>query len=688
MNASMTAAVEVREQGRLVLPPADLSSRAPGRRLLANALRILAIDAVETANSGHPGMPMGMADIAEALWRRHLRHNPADPRWPDRDRFVLSNGHGSMLLYALLHLTGYDLPMEELRRFRQLGSRTPGHPEYGVTPGVETTTGPLGQGLANAIGMALAERLLGAEFNRPGHRIVDHRTFCFVGDGCLMEGISHEACSLAGTLGLEKLVVFYDDNGISIDGPVTGWFTDDTAQRFEAYGWRVIREVDGHDAYALDTAIDEALTPDGKPTLVCCRTVIGHGSPNRAGSAEVHGAPLGSAELAATRAALGWTSPPFEMPDEVRAGWDARRRGAAAQADWQARYDAYADAHPQLATEFLRRMRGDLPEGFAESADAWIAAVAERAEPMASRKASQQAIQALADLLPELLGGSADLTGSNLTDWRGSGGRHLHYGVREFAMAAVMNGIALHGGFLPFGGTFLAFSDYSRNGLRLSALMGLRVVHVFTHDGIGLGEDGPTHQPVEHAASLRLMPNLDVWRPCDALETAVAWRAAVERADGPSALLLSRQTLPAQGTGRTGAERARDAARGGYVLADDERLDMVLIATGSEVAIAMEARRLLAGRGIAARVVSMPCCEVFDRQDPAWRRAVLPDGVPRLAVEAGATGLWRAHVGLDGDVVGLDRYGESAAAADLYRHFGITAEAVAERARRLCSPQI
>ncbi|WP_455175196.1 transketolase [Azospirillum largimobile] len=677
----MTAAVEVREQDRLALPPADLSSRAPGRRLLANALRMLAIDAVEAANSGHPGMPMGMADIAEALWRRHLRHNPADPRWPDRDRFVLSNGHGSMLLYALLHLTGYDLPMDELRRFRQLGSRTPGHPEYGLTPGVETTTGPLGQGLANAVGMALAERLLGAEFNRPVHRIVDHRTFCFVGDGCLMEGISHEACSLAGTLGLEKLVVFYDDNGISIDGPVAGWFTDDTPQRFEAYGWRVIREVDGHDAYALDAAIDEALAPCGKPTLVCCRTVIGHGSPNRAGSAEAHGAPLGPAEVAATRAALGWSAAPFELPDEVRAGWDARRRGAAVQADWRARFDAYAGAYPQAAAEFLRRMRGALPEGFAGAADAWIAAVAERAEPMATRKASQQAIQALAGLLPELLGGSADLTGSTLTDWRGSGGRHLHYGVREFAMAAVMNGIALHGGFLPFGGTFLAFSDYARNGLRLSALMGLRVVHVFTHDGIGLGEDGPTHQPVEHAASLRLMPNLDVWRPCAALETAVAWRAAVERADGPTALLLSRQTLPAQ----IGVDRARDAARGGYVLADDERPDMVLIATGSEVAIAMEARRLLAGRGVAARVVSMPCCEVFDRQPPNWRSSVLPDGVPRLAVEAGATGLWRAHVGLDGDVVGVDRYGESAPAADLYRHFGITAEAVAGRAQRLCS---
>ncbi len=691
MNASMTAAEEVREQDRLAMPPADSPNDSPdhgsGRRLLANALRILAIDAVEAANSGHPGMPMGMADIAEALWRRHLRHNPADPRWPDRDRFVLSNGHGSMLLYALLHLTGYDLPMEELRRFRQLGSRTPGHPEYGVTPGVETTTGPLGQGLANAVGMALTERLLGAEFNRPGHRIVDHRTFCFVGDGCLMEGISHEACSLAGTLGLEKLVVFYDDNGISIDGPVTGWFADDTPRRFEAYGWRVIREVDGHDAYTLDAAIDEALSPCGKPTLICCRTVIGHGSPNHAGSAEVHGAPLGAAEVAATRAALGWTCPPFELPDEVRAGWDARRRGAVAQADWQSRFDAYADAHPQAAAEFLRRMRSKLPERFAEAADAWIAAIAARAEPMATRKASQQVIQALAGILPELLGGSADLTGSNLTDWPGSGGRHLHYGVREFGMAAVMNGMALHGGFIPFGGTFLVFSDYARNGLRLSALMGLRVIYVFTHDGIGLGEDGPTHQPVEQAASLRLMPNLDVWRPCDALETAVAWRAAVERAGGPTALLLSRQTLPDQGTGQSGTGRAVDIARGGYVLADDGRPDVVLIATGSEVAIAIEARRLLAGRGVAVRVVSMPCCEVFDRQDSAWRSSVLPNGIPRLAVEAGATGLWRATVGLNGDVVGLDRYGESAPAGNLYRHFGITADAVADRAQRLCSPQ-
>ncbi|PWC39953.1 transketolase [Azospirillum sp. TSO35-2] len=651
--------------------------------MLANALRVLAIDAVEAANSGHPGMPMGMADIAEALWRHHLRHNPADPLWPDRDRFVLSNGHGSMLLYALLHLTGYDLPMDELRRFRQLGSRTPGHPEYGVTPGVETTTGPLGQGIANAVGMALAERLLATEFNRPGHRIVDHRTFCFVGDGCLMEGISHEACSLAGSLGLEKLVVFYDDNGISIDGPVSGWFTDDTPQRFEAYGWRVIRDVDGHAPQALDAAIAQALQPGGKPTLVCCKTVIGYGSPSRAGTHEVHGAPLGATEAAAAKATLGWTAPPFEVPDDVRAAWDARGRGATAQADWQARFDRYADAHPQAAAEFRRRMRDDLPDGFAQAADAWIAGVAERTDAIATRKASQQSIQALAALLPEMLGGSADLTGSNLTDWPGCGERHRHYGVREFGMTALMNGMALHGGFLPFGGTFLVFSDYARNGLRLSALMGLRVVYVFTHDSIGLGEDGPTHQPVEHAASLRLMPNLDVWRPCDALETAVAWRAAVERADGPTALLLSRQSLPALAD----SDRAHAAARGGYPLADADGPDVVLIATGSEVAIAMEARRLLAGRGIGARVVSMPCCEAFDRQDPAWRRAVLPDDVPRLAVEAGATGLWHRYTGLTGAVVGLDRYGESAPAGDLYRHFGITAEAVAERAQALCIPR-
>ncbi|WP_431862651.1 transketolase [Azospirillum sp.] len=676
----MTATALVREQDRLAL--------RPGRRRCADALRALAIDAVEAANSGHPGMPMGMADIAEALWRHHLRHDPADPHWPDRDRFVLSNGHGSMLLYGLLHLTGYDLPAEELRRFRQFGSRTPGHPEHGVTPGVETTTGPLGQGIANAVGMALAERLLAAAFNWPGHVIVDHRTFCFVGDGCLMEGISHEACSLAGTLGLEKLVVFYDDNGISIDGSVAGWFADDTPARFEAYGWRVIRAVDGHDADAIDAAMAEALTPCGKPTLVCCRTEIGYGSPGKAGTHDVHGAPLGAAEAAATKAALGWDAPPFEVPGDVRAAWDARERGAALRSGWEARFERYAQAFPELAAEFTRRMRGGLPAGFADAADAWIAEVVEQSGAIATRKASQQAIQRLAALLPELLGGSADLTGSNLTDWRGcmevgpgSGGNYLHYGVREFGMAAVMNGVALHGGLLPFGGTFLVFSDYARNGIRLSALMGLRVVYVFTHDSIGLGEDGPTHQPVEHAASLRLMPNLDVWRPCDALETAVAWRSAVERATGPSALLLSRQSLPAQ----PGDDRATRAARGGYALADAGGApDVVLIATGSEVAVAMAARGLLAERGIAARVVSMPCCEAFERQDPAWRHAVLPPGVPRVAVEAGATGLWRAYVGLTGAVVGLDRYGESAPAGDLYKQFGITAEAVAQQAQRLC----
>nr|WP_225889975.1 transketolase [Indioceanicola profundi] len=658
------------------------------RRRLANAIRVLAIDAVEAAKSGHPGMPMGMADIAEALWRRNLRHNPADPRWPDRDRFVLSNGHGSMLLYALLHLTGYDLPMEELKRFRQLHARTPGHPEYGITPGVETTTGPLGQGIANAVGMALAERLLAAEFNRPGHEIVNHRTWCFVGDGCLMEGISHEVCGLAGTLGLDKLVVFYDDNGISIDGHVQGWFADDTPGRFEAYGWRVIRGVDGHDGAALDAAIAEAMEPCGKPTLICCRTVIGWGSPGKAGTHDVHGAPLGAEETAAARAELGWTSAPFEIPDDVHAGWDARAAGAEAQSRWQSAFNRYAGEFPELAAEFTRRMRGGLPADFARKADDWIAETAARTDTVASRKASQQAIQALAAMLPEMLGGSADLTGSNLTDWKGcadvrktGGGSYIHYGVREFGMAAVMNGIALHGGYLPFGGTFLVFSDYARNGLRLAALMGIRVVHVFTHDSIGLGEDGPTHQPVEHAASLRLMPNMDVWRPCDALETAIAWRSAVERADGPTSLLLSRQGLPAQ----TGEGRAEGAARGGYILADapDGRPSLVLIATGSEVVLAMQARTLLADRGISARVVSMPCCEAFDRQDGAWRREVLPPGVPRLAVEAGAGDLWRKYVGLSGDVVSLDRFGESAPAGDLFTYFGFTAEAVADRAAAL-----
>ncbi|GGE98886.1 transketolase [Aliidongia dinghuensis] len=660
--------------------------RTPDRRAMANALRVLAIDAVEAAKSGHPGMPMGMADIAEVLWNDHLKHNPADPRWPDRDRFVLSNGHGSMLLYALLHLTGYDLPLAELQRFRQWESQTPGHPEVGVTPGVETTTGPLGQGIANAVGMALAERLLAEEFNRPGHRIVDHRTFVFLGDGCLMEGISHEACSLAGTLGLGKLVAFYDDNGISIDGHVQTWFADDTPKRFEAYGWRVLRDVDGHDADAIDAAIREALRPCGRPTLICCKTVIGWGAPALAGTHEVHGAPLGADEAAKARTVLGCEGPAFHVPDELRRHWDASATGARAQQDWDSRFAAYAADYPALAAEFSRRMAGALPESFAHWADRWLAEP-RPAGGVASRKASQLAIEALAAQLPELFGGSADLTGSNLTAWQASrsvsrerGGNYLHYGVREFGMTAVMNGVALHGGYIPFGGTFLVFSDYARNGLRLAALMDLRSIFVLTHDSIGLGEDGPTHQPVEHAASLRLIPNMDVWRPCDQLETAVAWRAAVERRHGPTCLLLSRQALPEQAAG---PERAGLAARGGYILAEAHWAPaVVLIATGSEVALAVAARELLAAQGIAARVVSMPSTTVFDRQNLAYRRAVLPDGVPRVAIEAGASDLWWKYVGLDGAVVGLDRFGASAPANVLFQHFGFTAERIAETVAR------
>ncbi|NML15800.1 transketolase [Azohydromonas caseinilytica] len=659
----------------------------PIRRRCANALRMLAIDAVQAANSGHPGMPMGMADIAEALWRHHLKHDPADPQWPDRDRFVLSNGHGSMLLYALLHLSGYDLPMDELKRFRQLGSRTPGHPEVHMTPGVETTTGPLGQGLANAVGMALAEKLLAQEFNRPGHDIVDHRTWVFLGDGCLMEGISHEACSLAGTWGLNKLVAFYDDNGISIDGDVKGWFGDDTPARFEAYGWTVIRNVDGHDFAALDAAIAQA-RKSGRPVLVCCRTQIGHGSPNRAGTADVHGAPLGEAEIALVRQALDWDAPPFEVPAELRQAWDAVERGGAQRRQWQQRFDAYARAFPELAAEFLRRRAGGtLREDTAAALARAVLDAERRAAKVATRKASQEFLDAVAPAMPELLGGSADLTGSNLTDWKGSrpltgqgSGNHVHYGVREFGMAAVMNGVALHGGYKPFGGTFLTFSDYSRNALRMSALMRLPVVHVFTHDSIGLGEDGPTHQPVEHAHSLRLIPDLDVWRPADATETAVAWQQALQRGDGPSCLLLSRQALPhADG----GQERADLIARGAYVLrgARDERV--VLIATGSELQLALAAAQRLADEGIAARVVSAPCLEVFERQDEAYRRSVIPRHLPRLAIEAGRSGLWWKYVGEDGDVVALERFGESAPAPALLEHFGFTPQAVAERARRL-----
>jgi transketolase len=671
--------------------------------VLANAIRALAMDAVQQANSGHPGAPMGMADMAQALWANHLHHNPADPAWPNRDRFVLSNGHGSMLLYAVLHLTGYDLPIDELKNFRQLHSRTPGHPEVGVTPGVETTTGPLGQGLGNAVGMALAESLLAAEFNRPGHTIVDHHTYAFAGDGCMMEGISHEVCSLAGVLKLSKLVVLYDDNGISIDGKVENWFHDDTAKRFEAYGWNVVRGVDGHDSAAVNAAITQARGNAAKhqgPTLIVCRTVIGKGAPTMGGTDKVHGAPLGKDEIAATRVVLDWTSPPFVIPEEVYEGWDARATGAAVQSEWQATFDRYAAQYPAQAREFTRRMKGELPADFAQALKGFIDSTIERAETVASRKASQNAITALVEMLPELLGGSADLTGSNYTDWKGAQpvrggtsaiqfGRHINYGVREFGMAAMMNGMALHGGYLPFGGTFLTFSDYSRNGLRMAALMKARVVHVFTHDSIGLGEDGPTHQSIEHASSLRLIPNLNVWRPCDTLETAVAWGEAVSRPasigmtvahGGPSALLLSRQNLPFV---------ARDAAtvaavaRGGYVLRDAADPRAIIIATGSEVELALKAQAKLAEDGVAVRVVSMPCTEVFDAQDASWKADVLPKGLPRVAVEAGVTAFWHKYVGLDGAVVGIDRFGESAPAGALFDYFGLTAEKVAEAVKQV-----
>jgi transketolase len=652
------------------------------RRTLANAIRVLAIDGVEAAGCGHPGAPMGMADIAQVLWSDHLKHDPSDPHWPDRDRFILSNGHGSMLIYALLHLTGYDLPISELKNFRQLHSKTPGHPEHGMTPGVETTTGPLGQGLANAVGMALAEKLLASEFNKAGHSIVDHRTWCFVGDGCLMEGISHEACSFAGVLGLEKLVVFYDDNGISIDGHVKDWFADNTPKRFEAYGWRVIADVDGHDPAAVDAAIRQALVPCGKPTLICCKTVIGWGSPNMAGTHDVHGAALGAKEAAASKAALGWDGAPFEIPEPVAKAWSAKESGAASHAAWKRNFAAYQAEYPYEAAEFKRRVAGKLPEGYAAGIEAYLQKAAAAEAPMATRKSSQAAIEALAPLLPEFLGGSADLTGSNNTNWKAakdvhgaSPGNYLHYGVREFGMAALLNGVALHGGYIPFGGTFLVFSDYARNAMRLSALMRQRVIYVLTHDSIGLGEDGPTHQPVEHVSSLRIIPHMDVWRPADTLETAVAWKSAVERTDGPTSLILSRQNL-VQHPGIDG--RAEAAARGGYILRDsDGAPDLVLLATGSEVGLAIKAADLLAQRGTKVRVVSMPSTTVFDRQDAAYRRSVLPDGVRRAAVEAGVSDFWRKYVGLDGGVIGIDRFGESAPAPALFDLFGFTPEKVA-----------
>ena len=655
---------------------------------VVNAIRALAMDAVQKANSGHPGMPMGMAEIAEVLWRRFLRHNPKNPAWPDRDRFVLSNGHGSMLQYALLHLTGYDLPMSELRAFRQLHSRTPGHPEVGITPGVETTTGPLGQGVANAVGFALAERLLAAQFNRPGHAIVDHHTYVFVGDGCLMEGISHEACSLAGTLGLSKLVAIYDDNGISIDGKVAGWFTDDTPARFAAYGWNVIAGVDGHDPAAIAAAIERAHAPGTKPTLVCCRTVIGKGAPTRAGTAKAHGEALGEAEVAATREALGWKHPPFEIPEAVYREWDATRKGAALEGQWNERFAAYERAHPDLAAEFRRRVAGKLPAGFGATIEALVAKATEKAESVASRKASQIALEAIAPHMPELLGGSADLTGSNLTMWSGSKpvtakepGNYVFYGVREFGMAAIGNGIALHGGFIPYSGTFLTFSDYSRNALRMAALMKARNVFVFTHDSIGLGEDGPTHQSVEHVSSLRLIPHMDVWRPCDTVETAIAWACALERSDGPTSLALSRQSLPF-------VKRSGDAAasirRGGYVVSDAAgAAKAAIIATGSEVSVALAAQKALADEGIAVRVVSMPCTSLFDRQDAAWRESVLPRKLPRVAIEAGVTDFWRKYVGLDGEVVGIDRFGESAPAGEVYKLVGIDAAHLVAAVKRV-----
>jgi len=657
----------------------------------ADTLRLLAADAVEQAKSGHPGAPMGMAEMATVLWTKHLRHNPADPHWADRDRFVLSNGHASMLLYALLHLSGYDLPIEELKHFRQLHSKTPGHPEVGITPGVETTTGPLGQGLANAVGMALAEKLLAAEFNRPGHTVVDHRTYTFLGDGCLMEGISHEVCSLAGTLRLSKLVALYDDNGISIDGHVEGWFTDDTPARFRAYGWNVVGPIDGHDSAAVDQALAAARTQgdaaDGKPTLIVCRTVIGQGAPTKAGGHDVHGAPLGATELAGLREALGWTWAPFEVPDHLRAAWDGRERGATLQSGWAGRFAAYRAEHPALATEFQRRMAGDLPAGFDAKVAQALAALTEKATAVATRKASQLALDALAPTLPELFGGSADLTGSNLTNFKGctvagrdKPGNHMSWGVREFGMAAALNGMALHGGFIPYGGTFLTFSDYSRNAIRMAALMKQRVIHVFTHDSIGLGEDGPTHQSVEHVPSLRIIPHLDVWRPADTLETAVAWAESLRRRDGPSALALSRQAVPVVAPK---AETAVSIARGGYVLADAPGARAVIIGTGTELHLALQAQAALAAEGLPVRVVSMPSTTVFDRQDAAYIDAVLPPDLPAVAVEAAHPDFWRKYVGRHGAVVGIATFGESAPAPALYQHFGITAERAADAVRAL-----
>ena len=662
----------------------------PSRQNLANAIRALSMDAVQKAKSGHPGAPMGMADIAEVLWNDYLIHNPADPKWANRDRFVLSNGHGSMLQYSLLHLSGYDLSLEDLKNFRQLHAKTAGHPEYGYAPGIETTTGPLGQGIANAVGFAIAEKALAAQFNRPGHEIVDHYTYAFLGDGCLMEGISHEVCSLAGTLGLGKLILFYDDNGISIDGEVEGWFTDDTPKRFESYGWQVVPNVDGHNPDAIREAIEQARANTSQPTLICCKTIIGFGSPNKQGKEDCHGAPLGEEEIALTREALGWTHGPFEIPTEIYAAWNAREKGGAAQQAWDEKFAAYEAAEPTLAAEFKRRMAGELPVDFERKADAWIRELQDKGETIASRKASQNALNAYGPLLPELMGGSADLAGSNLTIWSGSkgltredaSGNYIYYGVREFGMSAIMNGIALHGGFVPYGATFLIFMEYARNAIRMAALMKQRAIHVYTHDSIGLGEDGPTHQPVEQLANLRMTPNMSVWRPADAVESAVAWKQALLRQNGPTALIFSRQNLPHQA--RDEAQVA-DIARGGYILSDSVGTpELILIATGSEVGLAQDAANALREQGRNVRVVSMPSTDAFDAQDARYRQHVLPlDVTNRIAIEAGIEDYWYKYVGLDGRIIGMSSFGESAPAADLFREFGFTVDNVVAAAQEL-----
>ena len=662
----------------------------PSRKQLANAIRALSMDAVQKAKSGHPGAPMGMADIAEVLWRDFLKHNPQDPQWPNRDRFILSNGHGSMLLYSLLHLSGYDLTIDDLKQFRQLHSKTPGHPEYGYAPGVETTTGPLGQGITNAVGMAIAEKALAAQFNQPGFDIVDHHTYVFLGDGCLMEGISHEACSLAGTLGLSKLIAFWDDNGISIDGHVEGWFTDNTPARFEAYGWHVISNVDGHDAAAVAAAIEQAKAETTKPTLICCRTVIGYGAPNKGGSHDCHGAPLGDAEIAAAREYLQWPHAPFDIPADIYADWDAKAKGGTQQQDWQQLFARYSAAFPELAAEFSRRVAGELPTDWAAQSQAYIEQLQANPATIATRKASQNALNAFGPLLPEFMGGSADLAGSNLTIWSDSkplthndaSGNYIYYGVREFGMSAIMNGIALHGGFVPYGATFLMFMEYARNAVRMAALMKQRVIFVYTHDSIGLGEDGPTHQPVEQLAALRATPNLVNWRPCDQVESAIAWQAAIERSDGPTTLIFTRQNLPQQARS---AEQLANVKRGGYILSDCSGVpELIFIATGSEVELAMQAAKALTAEGRAVRVVSMPSTDVFEQQDASYREAVLPSGVTkRVAVEAGITDCWYKYVGLTGKIIGMTSFGESAPAEQLFEHFGITSDKVLTAAREL-----